>query len=228
MKRLTDYSDLSATRQVIGCIMQKPEYIKQYKIVDTDFAEKLYQYVFLAIDQLYNNGAKFIDTVVIMDYLQQYKVQYKNFQHNNGQELLLSIEEGTDIDNFEYNINIVKKFALLRDYTSIGIDVSDFFDPDDYEFAVQDKKRKMLEDNSIEDIMAHFKLKQTRINEKYQTNTNVEYKKAGVDGEKMLDLWKNATSWGLGYSSAYLNSITYGIRQRRYTIKTAGTGVGKL
>ena len=33
MKRLTDYSDLSATRQVIGCIMQKPEYIKQYKIV---------------------------------------------------------------------------------------------------------------------------------------------------------------------------------------------------
>ena len=86
MKRLTDYSDLTATRQVIGCIMQKPEYIKQYKIVETDFAEKLYQYVFSAIEQLYNKGAKLIDTVVIMDYLQQYKAQYANFQHNNGKE----------------------------------------------------------------------------------------------------------------------------------------------
>lgn len=227
MKRLTDYSDLPATRQVIGSIMLKPEYIKQYNISESDFAEKLYQYVFLAIEQLYNNGAKFIDAAVVVDYLQQYKVQYKNFQHNNGFELLQSIEDTTDIENFEYNINIVKKFALLRDYTAIGIDVGDYFDPEDYEFAEIDKKRKLLEDSSIEDIMGHFKLKQARVNEKYQTNTNVEYKKAGVDGDKMIEMWKHATSWGLGYASAYLNSITYGIRQRRYTIKTAGTGVGK-
>ena len=46
MKRLTDYSDLPATRQVIGCIMLKPEYIKQYDITEYDFAEKLYQYIF--------------------------------------------------------------------------------------------------------------------------------------------------------------------------------------
>lgn len=228
MKRLTDYSDLPATRQVIGGIMLKPEYIKQYNISESDFAEKLYQYVFLAIEQLYNNGAKFIDAAVVVDYLQQYKVQYKNFQHNNGFELLQSIEDTTDIENFEYNINIVKKFALLRDYTAIGIDVGDYFDPEDYEFAEIDKKRKLLEDSSIEDIMGHFKLKQARINEKYQTNTNVEYKKAGVDGDKMIEMWKHATSWGLGYASAYLNSITYGIRQRRYTIKTAGTGVGNF
>ena len=46
MKSLTEFSDLTATRQVIGCIMLKPELIQKYNIDKDDFAEKLYQYVF--------------------------------------------------------------------------------------------------------------------------------------------------------------------------------------
>ena len=225
MKRLTDYSDLTATRQVIGCIMQKPGYIKQYNIVENDFAEKLYQYVFSAIEHLHNNGAKLIDTVVIMDYLQQYKVQYKNFQHNNGQELLLSIEEGTDIDNFEYNISIVKKFALLRDYTRVGIDVSDFFNPDDYEFAVQEKKRKLLEDTSIKDIMLHFQAKTSAVNEKYRCDVTIELNHIDDSESYLSSLKENA--YGIGFASEYLNTITHGQQRGKLYLCSAGSGVGK-
>lgn len=227
MKSLTEFSDLTATRQVIGCIMLKPELIQKYNIDKDDFAEKLYQYVFLAIAQLYHKGAKLIDAAVVMDYLKQYDTQYKNFQHNNGFELLQRIEETTEEENFAYNIAIVKKFALLRDYTRIGIDVSEFFDPDDFEFAVKEKKRKLLENSSVADIIMHFKVKMSKVNAKYEEREDVECKKAGVGGLAQLERWKETTAWGLGYASAYLNTIVYGIRQRRYTIKSASSGTGK-
>lgn len=227
MKSLTEYSDISATRQVIGCIMLKPELIQKYNLTKDCFAEKLYQYVFLAIAQLYHKGAGLIDAAVVMDYLKQYDAQYKNFQHNNGFELLQKIEEITEEDNFEYNVEIVKKFALLRDYVKVGVDVSEYFDPEDFEFAKKEQKRRLLEDSSITDIIMHFKVKLSKINAKYEEREDIECKKAGVGGLEQLERWKQTTAWGLGYASAYLNAAVYGIRQRRYTIKSASSGTGK-
>lgn len=227
LRKIEECCDIVATYQVIGGLMQKPEYIKKYNIVPNDFAQQFYKTIFLAIAQLYYQGVNFIDSAIIVDYLKPHELQYAAFMHHEGPTILMGIEEVTQVENFEYNIALLKKYALLRDYMRMGINVSYFYDYEETQLTIKEKKRTLIETTPIQNIIAYYKVQQARINARYEDRDDIEQKKAGVGGLEQIEKWKQSTAWGLGYASAYLNSVTYGIRQRRYTVKSSGSGVGK-
>lgn len=225
--KLVSYVNKQAIREILGSLLQEPSLIREYKIVQNDFPETFHKLIFAAINNLYKNGAEIIDAVAIDEYLSHYETQYQVFTKNEGINFLEKVQEMALQSNFKYYYDQLKKFSLLRGYAENGIDVSEFFDPDEIDPVTIEAQRKLLDEYSLQDIINHYKKKQLKIIAPFISTEGRDSKKAGVGGHEQKEKWKQDTAWGIGYSSAYLTTVLHGVRKRRFNVKSAGTGVGK-
>jgi len=225
--KLASYVNKQAIREILGSLLQNPSLIREYKIVQGDFPETFHKLIFAAINNLYKNGAEIIDAVAIDEYLSHYKTQYSIFEKNEGISFIEKVQEMALESNFKYYYDQLKKFSLLRSYAENGIDVYEFFDPDEVEPVAIEAKRKLLDEYSLQDIINHYKKKHLKITVPFIAVEGRDSKKAGVGGHEQKEKWKQDTAWGIGYSSAYVTTALHGIRKRRFNVKSAGTGVGK-
>jgi len=225
--KLTSYVNKQAIREMLGCLLQEPSLLREYKIVQNDFPETFHKLIFAAINNLFKNGAETIDSVAIDEYLSHYETQYQIFLNNQGIDFLEKVEDMAIQTNAKYYFEQLKKFSLLRSYEESGIDVSEFFDPSEIEPITIERQRTFLDECSIQDIINHFKKKQLKISAPFIMNEGRDSKKAGVNGHEQKEKWKNDTAWGIGYSSAYLTTALHGLRRRKFSVKSAGSGVGK-
>lgn len=225
--KLSQYQNKQAIREILGSLLQDPSLIREYKIVQNDFPETFHKLIFAAINNLYKNGAEIIDAVAIDEYLSHYETQYQIFTKNEGINFLEKVQEMALQSNFKYYYDQLKKFSLLRSYAENGIDVSEFFDPDEIDPVTVEAQRKLLDEYSLQDIINHYKKKQLKIIAPFISTEGRDSKKAGVGGHEQKEKWKQDTAWGIGYSSAYLTTALHGVRKRRFNVKSAGTGVGK-
>lgn len=226
-KQLTEYVNKQAVREVLGSFLREPALMREYKVSQNDFPELFHKLVFSAINNLHKQGAEDIDAVAIDEYLSHFETQYAIFQKSQGVEFIQKIEEVAMVSNIKYYYEQLKKFSLLRRYVEEGISVEEFFDPYDIDTVVIEKKRVLLNESTPQDIVNHYKKKQLTIAAPFTMTEGRDSKKAGVGGMEQKEKWKQDTAWGVGYSSAYLTTILHGLRQRRFTVKSAGTGVGK-
>lgn len=225
--KLVSYVNKQAIREILGSLLQDPSLIREYKIVQNDFPETFHKLIFAAINNLYKNGAEIIDAVAIDEYLSHYETQYQVFTKNEGINFLEKVQEMALQSNFKYYYDQLKKFSLLRSYAENGIDVSEFFNPDEIDPITIEAQRKLLDEYSLQDIINHYKKKQLKIIAPFISTEGRDSKKAGVGGHEQKEKWKQDTAWGIGYSSAYLTTALHGVRKRRFNVKSAGTGVGK-
>lgn len=225
--KLIQYSNKQAICEVLGSLIQEPKLLKEYKLTKNDFPETFHKLIFAAINNLVINGAKELDAVAIDEYISHFETQYSLFTKNNGLEFLTNISEMAVPSNIKYYYEQIKKFSLLRRYVENSIDVSEFYDPDEIDPDVSEKKRALLDKSSLMDIVNHFKRKQLEITAPFIMSESRDSKKAGVGGMEQKEKWKEGTAWGIGYASAYLTTAIHGLRKKRFTVKSAGTGVGK-
>lgn len=226
-KPLTEYANKQAIREVLGCFLQQPNLLREYKTSQTDFPETFHKLIFASINNLYKNGAETIDAVAIDEYLSHYETQYQVFQKNQGVDFLFNIQELAMINNIKYYYDQLKKFSLLRRYVEYGFDVSDYFDPNEIDPVTIESQRQLLDEDAVQDIVNHFKKKQLEVVAPFTLSEGRDSKKAGTGGHEQKELWKKDTAWGVGYASAYLTTIFHGLRKRRFIVKSAGSGVGK-
>ena len=118
-KQYKEYSSIEATREVIGCLILNPSLLKNYKILYTDFTNQFYQYIFMAIEHLYNEGATEITPFLIEEYLRPHKDKHANFQKQQGIEVLQILINKVTPVNFEYHYQLIKKYSLLRELKKI-------------------------------------------------------------------------------------------------------------
>lgn len=224
---LTEYSNKNAINEVLGSFMQNPKFMREYKVNNEDFPELFHRLVFASINNLAKSGITDIDAVAIDEYLSHYEVQYKVFQDHDGVSYTRTIKTLAKPENVRYYYDQLKKFSLLRRYHENGFNVSEYFDPHETDPKVCEEKRKRLDKESLGEIINHFKLRQLAITEPFIENENRESKKAGDHGLEQIEAWKKSVGWGLGFSSAYLTTVLHGMKPKAFTIKSAGTGVGK-
>lgn len=226
-KKLTQYSNKQAISEVLGSFIQQPSLMKEYKVVKEDFPEAFHRLIFAAAYNLYFKGAATIDAVAIDEFLSHYDSQYAIFTRNDGMNYIDSIVGFASTTNIKYYYDQLKKFSLLRDYVAEGIDVSEFYDPDEIEPALIEEKRARLDSSTLADIVTHFKKKQLLVAAKYLTSSDATSKKAGVGGHEQKELWKKGIDWGIGYASAYLTTALSGMRAGKFVVKSAPSGTGK-
>ena len=225
--KLTEYTNVRATNEVLGAILQSPSLITQHQITQLDFADTFHKIVFAAVNNLYSQGATNIDGITIDEYLSHYESQHRTFQNGGGIKYVDGMKDVAVLDNVKYYVDQLKKFSLLRRYKENGVDVSEYFDPHEIEPEVIEEKRKKLDHDSITDIINHYRRIMLHATQPFVCNESRDSKKAGEGGLEQKEKWKKSIAWGVGYSSAYLTTVLHGMRPKSLTIKSAGTGVGK-
>ena len=143
-----DLFDTSASLYVLSCLMRDPLLLQneKYAFVKTDFYKPLQQMVFYAIYNMAQSGVEKITPQDIDLYLSQYSSQYEFYKQNKGYEFVsqcYQTAEGSDTKQFDAYYNRVKKFAVLRDLESIGIDTTQFYD------TTKDALNRDIEDDKL-------------------------------------------------------------------------------
>lgn len=219
----------TATREVLGSLMEDPQLVLKYPLTTDDFVETLYKIIYGAIYNLARDGAESLDVPAIESYLEEnYPAKYKVFTAHSGAKYLRSAMELNNPDNLKMYYDEVRKYSLLRDYLRNGIDVGEFFNPTEVDAEVAQKISDNFGSVTVEQLGDYFRGKVLRINNAYNNRTTrTSIKAGGEDAKIQKELWKESTRLGISYASNYLNDATDGIRQKKYTVISAGTGAGK-
>lgn len=143
-----DLFDTNASLYVLSCLMRNPLLLQndKYAFVKTDFYKPLQQMVFATIYNMAQNGIERITPQDIDLYLAQYSSQYEYYKQNKGYEFVTQCyqtAEGSDEKQFDSYYNRLKKFSVLRDLESIGIDTTQFYDTE------KDALNRDLEDEKL-------------------------------------------------------------------------------
>ena len=223
--------DKRAILQVIGCLLQDSSLIDDIDrpLDRTDFnTENFYELLFVAIYNLHMQGVGNVDEFAIDSYLSNYKEQYKIFQDNNGLDYLGSAREMSDISNYEYNYNRLRKYSLLRYYEKQGLDTRFIYDSTITESnkaeAEQVKFDNYTEQDIVEMVEATFVITP---NMKYCANT-LSTDIQAADGMRTLvtDLME-VPDVGLALNNEGLNTVSRGARLGCLFMRSCPQGGGK-
>ena len=218
--------DKNAAESVLGNIIKKPALLKEYKITLDDFTETLHKIILKAVMNLSERMNK-IDAILIDEHISSFQLQSEYYKRSNGIKYIQDLIECAKEDEFDYYYNLLKKYTLLRRIWESGTSVEEYFDANEVDVRLIDERQQRIYNSSYTDIMDFYRKKQLQAFNEFLFENERDSKKAGVDGMEQKEIFKKGVVWGLGYASDYLTYALYGLRPRRFTVGSAGTGVGK-
>lgn len=226
---LLEFQDRNAIRQVLGCLLNNPQLIKMYPLELYDFVDVFHQIIFSVIKNLAREGAEEIELDDIIVYLEaKYPTKYQKFIKLDGERYVLDAKELAHPKTFKANYEEIRKWAALRAIAQHGIDVSEFFDPNETDPQIIEETSDRFNSYDTAGIIAYFKQKIIAVNEMFISHgSRNSIKAGGLEAHEQKEAWKESIDHGLAYASNYLTTITYGIRKKKFTVMSAGTGVGK-
>jgi len=223
--------DKNASLFVLSCLMRRPLLLQddKYAFVKTDFDSPIHSMVFYAIFNMAQEGVEKITPQDIDIYLKQYSAQYEFYKQNKGYEFVLQCyqtTEGTDDKQFETYYNRLKKFSMLRDLESIGIDTSEFYDTekDALNMDLEDEKLNKMNLTSIPERIRErlVEIESRHIGKDQGTSQNI--------GKNMRDLvreLRERPEVGLPLDGDIVNFAARGARLGKMYIYSAPSGAGK-
>ena len=225
------YTDITAITQVIGSVYNNPallDYTDKYSINEEDFPDDFHRIAFGAIYKLHEQNMYKISLENIMDFLSTRPKSLAIFEKQKGEEWFLQASKNALDNGFDYYYNRLKKFTLLRAYDSIGLNLSDIYDPDNiFDTKKKEIQEEWLDNTPLEHIADIIDSKILSIRLQYVDD---EYGEATQAGEGMLDLidkYKKCPEVGVPMYGPLINTITRGARLKKFYLRSAATGIGK-
>lgn len=221
--------DKRCIQQVLGCLIQHPQFFSQidkYSFLITDFPNRLDKYIFMAIDNLYKYGAQKIQPVDIENAMRDNAVVVEYFHKCNGIDYINDIIELSEVENFDYYYNKLKKYNLLKDLEKSGFDISDFYTEDltDPNYTeINDR----FENISLKEITNRIREKVLGLESKYEVNDEIEVESAAHNMNELVDRLGKMQDIGLPIQGHIYNQIIDGARPGTLTIRSAASSIGK-
>ena len=150
-------TDKMANRQVIGDLMLNPLLFLEYPdITPSDFDNNLIRICFIAIKNLYIEGATKLTVIEVDQEIEKWgNNSTEIYKRDGGLEFLKGAYEIAELSNINLYYNRLKKMALLRRLVKEKYDVSEFYiddkNIDDPLKAVEIQER--YDNASIDDIL---------------------------------------------------------------------------
>ena len=163
-------------QQVLGSLMKHPQFLSEvdkYSLSISDFSTRFEKYIFTAIQGLWHNGAPKITAFDIEVYMEANEAARRVFDLQNGLEYLQDIEEFSNVENFPYYYNKLKKLNLLRDLKKQNFDVSDFYQ-EDLTASNAAEINQRFEELTISDIITGVKKKLLILESDYAATEEVQ------------------------------------------------------
>lgn len=225
------YYDANAAIQVIGCILEKPSLLEDstnYFYTEDDFTTSFHRAVFGAIYNLYQMGTQNINSLTIDNYLQNRPESRAIYKAGGGAKWIAEATLNAEVSNFDYYYNRLKKMTLLRGYSSIGLDMSFFYNPDElFDNVKKAQQEDNLDNMSLQEISDLVESKFDKVKMLYVDNSLGEANNIGDNIDILLEELKQTPELGTPLYGKYVNTITRGARLGKLYIRSAATGVGK-
>lgn len=222
-------TDKVAYRQIIGCLMRNPLLLLEYPdIYTTDFDEKVYRICFIAISNLYDEGAVKLTPFEVDQEIEKHENAAIEYRQKQGLEILKASYEFAEPDNFKLYYNRFKKYSLLRQLNDAKYDISEYFIDDFKVYDVQKEIaiQKHFDESSIEDIL-------NSVESKYNIIRNDFLKGGRANGDpaegiqELINELKSAPNIGPSLEGKIFSSAVRGAREGCFYLKSASTSAGK-
>lgn len=222
-------ADKRAILQCLGCIIQCPSLLEEYRLEEEDFnVEPFYLIIFSCVYNLYNQGVNKIDCFAIDSMLSGYAKQYKIFEDNNGIDYCNEAVALAELDNFSYYYGRLKKFSYLRFLESRGTDSRIIYDSTIVEPSQQEKEMEKLDNLSIDDMIEMVECHiVTDAKMKFSSNSLSRGQLAGKGMRDLKERLKEEPEFGIPLQSPIMTTIFRGARKRKIYMRSASSGGGK-
>ena len=223
--------DTNAQLYVLSCLMRKPLLLQddRYAFVKTDFHKPLQQLVFYAIYNMAQEGVQRITPQDIDLYLHQFESQYSFYKQNKGYEFVTQCyqtAEGSDERHFDSYYNRLKKFSMLRDLESAGIDTKEFYDTTK-DALNMDKEDEKLNQRSLASIPNRLREILVEIENRHVGKDQGTSQEASRGIRDLVNELKSNPEVGLPLDGDFVNVATRGARYGKLYIYSAPSGGGK-
>ena len=221
--------DRNSILQIFGSLMKHPQYLSEtdkYTLTPDDFYYRFDKYIFIAISNLYMNGAQRIQPIDVENYLSTNEPARIIFKQQNGIEFLQDADELSEELNFQFYYKRLKKFNLLESFKSKGFDTSDIYVDD----PLNDKDLKVnesFETLEIDDILAKIKQKLLKIERNFIQNDTTETTDVFQGIEEIIESANDRLDVGIPLQGEIFNEICAGARKGAFYLRSGGSGIGK-
>lgn len=222
-------TDKNTLRQILGGLMQKPQLLSEvdkYSLSLTDFSERFERYIFMAIKQLYMNGAKVIQPIDISNCLESNTTAKKVFELNHGVEYLQDAIDFSSPDNFSYYYNELKKLNLIRDLKKDGFDTSTIY-CDDLTNPRSEEINSKFAQLSLVDICNAIRMKFVKIESNYAKSAELEEEAASTGVRELINNMNENIEIGAPLQGRFYSKIFSGAQKQALTIRSGCSGLGK-
>ena len=219
----------NTTLQIFGCLIKNPSLLGQtdkYILSLNDFKTSFERKLFATIYSLYEQGAKNLGIIDIDNFLKDSPTSYALWEREKGYEYLQDAEELSDLGNFDYYYNKLKKINTLKSLKRIGYDISEFYE-EDASNPDQLKINEAFEALTAKSILDTIrkKINQVEKDSGIAQENSVSSANAGIN--ELLEELKKAPDVGPRLQGKYFNTIVRGARKGKFFLRSAASGVGK-
>lgn len=219
----------NTTLQIFGCLIKNPSLLGQtdkYILSLNDFKTSFERKLFATIYSLYEQGAKNLGIIDIDNFLKDSPTSYALWEREKGYEYLQDAEELSDLGNFDYYYNKLKKINTLKSLKRIGYDISEFYEEDSSN-PDQLKINEAFESLTAKSILDTIrkKINQVEKDSGIAQENSVSSANAGIN--ELLDELRKAPDVGPRLQGKYFNTIVRGARKGKFFLRSAASGVGK-
>ena len=218
--------DINTASLLLGCLLKQPTLLTlpQYQLCKDDFSpEPFHKIIFIAIANLFKKGALDITEVEIENLIKNYPAQLEIIQDNNYIDFIYTVRELAIIDNYQHYYNSIRKFSLLRELSSLGYNISTFFD----EAKDEQKELAKLDKLSIQDILNSIDAINTNLRSKYDVEYVRDEIKVGEGIENLLNEFEEHPSFGALLTSPYLSQLIHGFSRGNLIMRSSKSGGSK-
>ena len=216
---------------LIGCLCNKPKLVldEEKPLNEEDFDTTFYSIIYGAINNIVINNPNIekITAVDVDNILASSPSAYKVFEVNNGFNVLSNAISNSNIDMFEQNYSIVKKFALLRDCVKQGLNIDHVFDYESIDLNKQAKQREAIETMSLDEILNNCLKKANSLEAKWTTSINKKSYTADFEIDDLVERLKSKKEMGFPYANSYYNALFNGMKTKKLVLRSMATGTGK-
>lgn len=227
---MASLSDKNAIMQVIGDLMKAPFILTDSKYILTkkDFDTPLARNIFIAITKMiFENKMEKITVVDIDNFFQQNEISYENFKKQNGIQYLNDCLEISNLSNFDYYYNRLKKLSALRSLKEDGFDISKIYNENENDIVKEKIQQDKLNQMTLDDIFNTFIKSINDLQCDYICNDDSEEGLIATGIDNLFEELQQNPEIGIPLQGKIYNTIVRGARQKKYYLISGSTGSGK-
>lgn len=227
---MASLSDKNAIMQIIGSLMKSPFLLNdgKYILTKNDFDFPLARNIFIAISKMvFDERMESITIIDIDNYFQQNEGSYENFKKQNGIQYLNDCLEVSNINNFDYYYNRVKKLSALRALKADGFDIKKIYDENEIDVIKENAQQEKLNQMTLEDIFNIFIKDINDLQYDYICKDDSEEGFITTGISALFEELQQNPEIGIPLQGKIYNTIVRGARQKKYYLISGSTGSGK-